>query len=259
MSKLIIALEYLPANKSHEVRRMTTVPEKPHSTTTAFDKASNTERTALPATENENKSANSVAGDYDIYPTHIAYKIYPKGLHDTRCRRIGNGSFFVARRCWNRLVADFPITKAGMKRLLRLAFDGDARLVHEEIANQNQGSSCQKLWDLLPKRLCNEIHQSALRDRFFAMIWDENKENFERFAWRLRSASLLLPDVIDDGLLLNRLKNGLLNRLQNQAKLVSGTFDEVVNRRRAIAPKWCVKSVKSVKMDKRSRNSTRCS
>ena len=53
-------------------------------------------------------------------------------------------------------------------------------------------------------RLCNEVHQSTLRDRFFAMAWNERRKTFEKFAWRLRSASLLLPDMIDDGLLLNR-------------------------------------------------------
>ena len=93
-----------------------------------------------------------------------------------------------------------------MKRLLPLAFDGDARLVYEQIASLNPDSSCSKLWDLLSKRLCNEIHQSVLRNRIFAMTWDEKKETFDRFAWRLRSPSLLLPDVIDDGMLLNRLK-----------------------------------------------------
>lgn len=117
-----------------------------------------------------------------------------------------------------------------MKRLLPLAFDGDERLVYEEIASLNPDSRCANLWELLSKRLCNDIYQSALQDRFFAMTWDEKKETFEKFAWRLRSASLLLSDVIDDGLLLNRLKNGLPHRLQDQAKLVSGTFDEVVSR-----------------------------
>ena len=230
VSKLAIALEYLQEQQSQEVGRMTSVLEKPHLTINTLDKASNAEKTALAATENRDKAANSLARDYDIYPTHIAYKIYQKGLQSTRCKRIGDGSFFVAKRCWDRLPVDFPTTQAGMKRLLPLTFDGDARLVYEEIANLNPNSSYLKLWDLLSKRLCNEIHQSALRDRFFAMTWDERKETFERFAWRLRSASLLLPDVIDDGLLLNRLKNGLPNRLQDQAKLVSGTFDEVVSR-----------------------------
>ena len=183
-----------------------------------------------PHVRNDESSTKAINGDYDIYPTHIAYKIYQKGLQGTKCKRIGDGSFFVAKRCWDRLVLDFPTSKAGMKRLLPLAFDGDARLVFEEIANFNTGSSCDELWELLSKRLCNYIHQSALWDRFFAMTWNEKSESFERYAWRLRSASLLLPEAIDDALLLNRLRNGLPNRLQDQAKLVSGTFDEVVSR-----------------------------
>lgn len=83
---------------------------------------------------------------------------------------------------------------------------------------------------MLQERLCNEVHQSSLRDRFFAMRWNDRRETFDKFAWRLRSASLLLPDKIDDGLLLNRLKTGLPIRLQDHAKLVSGSFDEVVSR-----------------------------
>ena len=62
------------------------------------------------------------------------------------------------------------------------------------------------------------------------MKWNGRKETFERFAWRLRSAALLLPNTVEDGLLLIRLKSGLPTRLQDQAKLVSGTFDEVVSR-----------------------------
>ncbi|CDF32828.1 unnamed protein product [Chondrus crispus] len=152
------------------------------------------------------------------------------GVQSTCCRRIGDGSFFIAKRSWDRLCKDFPTTTTGRKRLLPLAFDGDARFVYEEIAGFNPDATCDELWKLLGNRLCNEIHQSALRDRFFAMTWNEKRESFEKFAWRLRSASLLLPGTVDDGLLLNRLKNGLPSRLQDQAKLASGTFDEVVSR-----------------------------
>lgn len=189
--------------------------------------------------------------DYEVYPTHVAYKIYQKGMQSTRCKRIGDGSFFIAKRSWDRLAKDFPTTETGMRRLLPLAFDSDARLVYEEIAGVHQEASCDKLWELLGKRLCNEVHQSALRDRFFAMTWNEKRESFEKFAWRLRSASLLLPDVVDDGLLLNRLKNGLPNRLQDQAKLVSGTFDEVVSRVSSLssARNSRVESVREIRED----------
>lgn len=176
------------------------------------------------------QTKNASTADYELYPTHIAYKIYQKGMQTIRCRRIGDGSFFIAKRSWNRLTKDFPTTDAGKKRLLPLAFDGDARLVYEEIAGVHPDSNCEEFWTMLGKRLCNDIHQSALRDRFLEMTWNEKRETFEKFAWRLRSTSLLLPEVVDDGLLLNRLKNGLPNRLQDQAKLVAGTFDEVVSR-----------------------------
>ena len=151
-------------------------------------------------------------------------------MQSTRSKRIGNGSFFIAKCSWDRPIKDFPTSKAGMKRLLPLALDSDAGFVYEEIAGVNLFASFEELWKLLGMRLCNEIHQSALRDRFFAMTWNERREPFEKFAWRLRSASQLLSDKVDDGLLPNRLKNGLPNRLQDQAKLISGTFDEVVSR-----------------------------
>lgn len=249
MSQLLKAFEYLQEKHVSEACAIASVPQSQHLASledegveeehlsthqapqgTFVDSGRHAARMDHAASRMEVNASRPFSGDYEIYPTHIAYKIYQKGLQSTRCRSIGDGSFFVAKRCWDRLAADFPTTQAGMKRLLPLAFDGDARLVYEEIASFNSDVSCEKLWELLSKRLCNEIHQSALRDRFFAMYWNEKIETFEKYAWRLRSASLLLPDVIDDGLLLNRLKNGLPNRLQDQAKLVSGTFDEVVCR-----------------------------
>ena len=133
---------------------------------TAVDGARHCKRTNHAAGEIELNTSKSFTGDFEIYPTHSAYEIYQKGLESTHCRRIGDGSFFVSRRCWDRLVADFPTTRAGRKRLLPLAFDGDARLVYEEIASFNPDLSFEKLWDLLSKRLCNDIHQYALRDRF---------------------------------------------------------------------------------------------
>lgn len=168
--------------------------------------------------------------DYEVYPSHVAYKIYQKGMHTSRCKRIGDGSFFIVKRTWDRLTIDFPTSSVGKKRLLPLAFEGDAKLVYEEVASGNPNASCSELWKLLQARLCNDVHLSSLRDRFLGMRWNKRKEPFDRFAWRLRSAALLLPDKVDDGLLLNRLKTGLPTRLQDQAKMFSGTFDEVVSR-----------------------------
>lgn len=176
------------------------------------------------------KKISSQSGDCEVYPAHVAFKIYQKGMQTSHCKRIGDSSFFVAKRTWDKLTIDFPTTAVGQKRLLPLAFEGDARLVYEDLASSNPSATCTHLWNLLQTRLCNEVHQSSLRDRFMAMKWNERKETFDRFAWRLQSAPLLLPDRVDDGLLLNRLRTGLPTRLQDQAKLVFGTFDEVVSR-----------------------------
>lgn len=111
-----------------------------------------------------------------------------------------------------------------------MAVNSDATLVYEDIAVANSHSTCEVLWKLLSKSLCNDIQESALRELSFAMNWNENRNSLEIFAWRLGSASLLLSDVVTVVLLLNRLKNGLPNRLQNQNKLVSGTFEEVESR-----------------------------
>ena len=51
---------------------------------------------------------NTSMADYELYPTHIAYKIYEKGMRSTRCKRIGDGSFFIAKRTWERLTRDLP-------------------------------------------------------------------------------------------------------------------------------------------------------
>lgn len=91
------------------------------------------------------KRAEESAIDYEVYPAHIAYKIYQKGMPSFRCKRIGDGSFFVAKRSWDRLAIDFPTTTHGQRRLLPLAFEGDARLVYEEIASSNPTAQCQDL------------------------------------------------------------------------------------------------------------------
>lgn len=147
--------------------------------------------------------------DFEVYPAHIAFKIYQKGLENSRCKRIGDGTFFSAKRTWNRLPNAFPTTNATQKCLLPLAFEGDARHVYEEVAGMHVTATMSNLWSALEKRLFNEVHQSTLRDRFFAMRWNEKKESFEKFAWKLRSTALALPGAVDDGLLLNRLKAGM--------------------------------------------------
>ena len=82
-------------------------------------------------------------------------------MQSTRCKRIGDGSFFIAKRFWDRLTRDFPRTRAGMKGFLPLVFDRDAIFAYYEIAGVNPDASCEELWKLLRMRLCIEIQQSA--------------------------------------------------------------------------------------------------
>lgn len=138
--------------------------------------------------------------------------------------------FFAAKRAWERLVRDFPVTEATKKRLLPHAFDRDSRTVFEEVANNNLHASVDDLWGLLEERLCNEVHQAALQDRFFDMKWNKRRKSFVAFAHRLRSAALALPGGVKEDVSLNRLKAGLSPRFRDQANLISGSFDVVANR-----------------------------
>eukprot|EP00171_Calliarthron_tuberculosum_P002219 IDg2219t1 len=172
--------------------------------------------------------------DYDVYPAHLAFKVYQKGLEDVRCKKVGDSSFFAARRTWDRLNNDFPVTEGTKKRLLPLAFDGDARHVYEEVANNAVSSTIEELRVRLQDRLCNNVHQAALQDKFFELRWNEKRESFSAFAEKLRSAALALPKGVEEDVLLNRLKAGLPPRLRDQAHLVTGTFDEVVRTPRPV-------------------------
>ena len=68
------------------------------------------------------------------------------------------------------------------------------------------------------------------------MRWYEGKETFESYASRLRSASMKLAHgSIDESTLLNRLRNGLTRRIQDQAALIPGGCDEVVSRLAALS------------------------
>ncbi len=169
-------------------------------------------------------------GEFGVYPSHMAFKEYHKGLEDVKCKRVGDATFFAAKRAWERLVRDFPVTEATKKRLLPHAFDRDARIIFEEVANTNLHASVDDLWGLLEERLCNEVHQAALQDRFFDMKWNERRESFVSFAHRLRFAALALPGGMKEDVLLNRLKAGLPPRLRDQANLISGSFDVVSSR-----------------------------
>lgn len=169
--------------------------------------------------------------DYDVYPAHVAFKIYEKRLEKSRCKKIGDGSFFIAKRTWERLLRDFPIAEKTKLRLLPNAFEADSERVFDEVSSANLNATCAELSDLLERRLCNDTHQSALRDKFFGMKWNEKRESFDRFASCLRSAFLSLPTgTVDEGVLVNRLRSGLPQRIQDQAILITGGFDEVVSK-----------------------------
>lgn len=165
-----------------------------------------------------------------IYRADTAFKIYQSALKEVRCKRVGDSSFFTAKRAWNRLVNDFPITETTQRRLLSLAFEGDARNVYEEVANNSIGYTTQQLWKKLEERLCNKVHQAALHNRFDRMRWNPNRESFESFANNLRSTALAIPNGVDEVTLLNRLKNGLPSKLRDQAQLINASFDEIVTR-----------------------------
>lgn len=62
------------------------------------------------------------------------------------------------------------------------------------------------------------------------MKWNDRKDSFEKYANNLRFAALSLPVVTDEVILLNRLRARLPVKLQDQAALVSGSFDDVVSR-----------------------------
>lgn len=127
--------------------------------------------------------------DYDVYPIAVAYKIYRSAFDSCRCKKIGDGSFFDAKRTWNRLLKDFPITVPAERRILSNAFEKDAQRVFEEVASTNTEATATELGDLLEVRLCNQTHRSALQDNLFNMKWDGRKESgttqnvFDRPPW----------------------------------------------------------------------------
>lgn len=168
-------------------------------------------------------------GNYLVYPAGVAYKIYKSALENTRCRKIGDGSFFDDKHNWQRLLADFPIREADERRLMSYAFDRAAQRVYEEVASENRDCSATTLWELLETRLCNKAHRSALQDMFFGLKWNERRESVSGYAERLRSAAIALPTEVGAGVLLNGFRAGLPQKLQDQAVLVTGDFDDVVS------------------------------
>lgn len=120
---------------------------------------------ALPAVEAEQcqnievlTEVKAKSGEVELLSAYHTFKIYQKGSEEVRCAKIGDGSFGSVRRAWDRLIHDFPVSVSTQYKLLPLAFEGDARKVYEEVANNFIGASISTLWELLERRRCNEVH-----------------------------------------------------------------------------------------------------
>lgn len=210
---------------SELARQVTALTREPKGTVAKAEPGSSTNvRRMAKLTAEESKDAKE-----DLLDAKDAFKIYKSGLEDNVCSRIGDGSFFDARRTWVRMTSDFPIKTNLERRLMPLAFANDALRIFNEVASAELEKSADELWELLEARLCNGAHRKALQDRFFSMTWNERKESVAEYAERLRAASLALPTPIANDVLLNRFKAGLPQKLQDHAILVAGDFDEVVS------------------------------
>ncbi len=77
--------------------------------------------------------------------------------------------------------------------MLPSAFEGDARVVYEEVANNNIRTTVDELWVLLEARLCNKVHQAALQDRFFNMKLNDAESRLQRSHSDCAQLRLLSP------------------------------------------------------------------
>lgn len=77
----------------------------------------------------DDSSLPQIDHEYESYPISVAYNIYQSDSENPHCKNIGNGSFFDAKRIWERLIWDLPIKKAAERRLLPIVFQRDARRV----------------------------------------------------------------------------------------------------------------------------------
>lgn len=50
------------------------------------------------------------AEEMGLYQSHLASKIYQRGLEDVPCIKMGDFSFFTLKRIWDGLHKDFPVT-----------------------------------------------------------------------------------------------------------------------------------------------------
>lgn len=76
---------------------------------------------------------------------HVAYKINKSALKSSCCRRPGEGSFFVAKRTWYRLLKDFPVRTEDERRWLPCAFEKDAAKVFDDVTGRNYNGTADQL------------------------------------------------------------------------------------------------------------------
>lgn len=99
----------------------------------------------------------------------------------------------------------------------------------DSVPSSRYNVTAYELWILLKASFCTKAQFHTLQDTFFALERNERQESVAAFGKRLRSASLASRTSVADEILLNRFQAGLSARLQDQAMLVIGNFDNVVS------------------------------
>lgn len=72
--------------------------------------------------------------DYEVCPITVAFKIYKNAFEESHYRRIEDGSFFDAKRTWERLLKDLDVAKTAERRLRPYEFEKGVRRVSEKDA-----------------------------------------------------------------------------------------------------------------------------
>lgn len=65
----------------------------------------------------ENGTNTEYKSPSDVLTMKKAFRIQEKGLEWSKCKRIGDGSFFMARRKWEIIKRDFPVSQETHIRL----------------------------------------------------------------------------------------------------------------------------------------------
>jgi Zinc knuckle len=155
-----------------------------------------------------------------------AMKIYSGGLKAVVVKEVGDPRFVVAQRTWGRLRRDFPITDADALALIGLCFEGNARTLYEQIANDHAHLDVHALWGRLSDTLYNTQQMDQQRHQYMSARWDYKAETVTEFGLRLRAKAAGLPEVVPDSALYARFVSGLPLRYQVPLSTVVGTFDQ---------------------------------